>query len=168
MVQQSVPEGLDSQRSAFAPTYRQSDDLLSVRLSKLIDDDEYTRRRRAIDTRVTKLKGQIENVGRTREERRSAVMEVSSMSVNVLRLLDSGTRASKRRVLRSVCSNLELYDKRVLVTVKKPFQQVQSAIGNATSNGRMIEPEEFGDLKPHNVSSNGANPVWWTVPESNR
>ncbi len=137
------------------------DELLSLRLAKLIDDDEFTKRKKEMETRVSSLKDQIDRPEVTAKQRRATIAQVFSAAELAHDAFSSTSQDKKQRLLRTVCSNLELVDKEVLITAREPFREIQNTIEVAKSKNIMFEPQILGQLQPREWARSGAFSIWW-------
>lgn len=112
-----------SLRRALEQTERELNNLISLRVRELVDDDRFVAERSKIDQMKLRLQQELEKRDRgseTFEPERSLI----SFSEKALEWFRAGDVEAKRLIFDSVCSNPTLKDKTLKLEAKKPFRSI--------------------------------------------
>ena len=119
-------------------------ELLTIKLRKLLSDEEFTAKKATLESETQSLKSELASIKRSpnyTSERSRQVFEVASA---IRTKFQSGSDREKRSIIRQVGSNLVLTDKKLLITAKEPFcyfEKFQLAQDVEISR---FEPRNFG------------------------
>ncbi|MDX9859258.1 MAG: recombinase family protein [candidate division Zixibacteria bacterium] len=137
------------------------DELLNMRLARLIDDDEFAKRKAALKERMAVLQERIDRPEQTISQRRATLEQVFAAAENAHTVFNSGSEDRKKRLLRASCSNLLLRDKKALITAREPYREIQKTVEIATAKNAMFEPQILGQLQPRKRAASPAFSIWW-------
>jgi len=114
---------------ALKDTEKQLDELTSLRIREMINDDEFVKSRDKILSEKEKL-SQILNNTCTNELRLESFQNVLHFARNAKFWFKKATDIQKRKIMEITCSNLELKDKNLLILAKKPFLFINERTDN--------------------------------------
>ena len=127
---------------------RISDGLIEMRAGSEISEEEYLLKRKKLSQEKEELTQIIMGLQESTDDWFSRVEKTFNFAENAPKAFQNGSDQDKRELLSLLGSNLYLYDKKVSIELKKPFELIQNL-------GKVIE-SEIGMFEPHN-SGSGTN-----------
>ena len=110
------------QEQNLAETVHQLENLTSLRLRDLIDDVEFTTKRQELHRERLRLEQALQNGQASGPEMFESLDLAISFSRRAVIWFRNGSAELKRLILKTVCLNLFLKDKRVIFEAAKPFR----------------------------------------------
>jgi DNA invertase Pin-like site-specific DNA recombinase len=162
---------LTCQRSiekALGEGQRRLENLKQMRLSDLINDEEYLQeKRKLIDEKI--------RLERNLEDQRSGKGNVSDLTANALTFASeaknrflNGSPEEKKGIFWEIGSNFLLKDKKLMLDVQIPFRLIDKALNTLRENNERIEPSK-DVVEPYSIAPQGSNfLVMWTLAEDVR
>ncbi len=114
--------------------------LLSKLLEGIIDDITYKEVKMELDIKIDKLELEREKIKDAPKTFADYAENLLELCKDAPRLWRMGSPLKKRELLKIVCSNLQLKDRELLVTLAPPFSQI-SSINN---NGQNFHSVHYG------------------------
>jgi DNA invertase Pin-like site-specific DNA recombinase len=103
---------------------RERENLLSMRLRSLIDDETYVTKKTELDRRQLKLAERLKGAGRSVEEIQGMAEKVINFATKAPQVFKNGTGVQKRMILEAVGSNYTLTSKRLALDFTEPFSLI--------------------------------------------
>ncbi|MEY2986236.1 MAG: hypothetical protein RJB24_465, partial [Candidatus Parcubacteria bacterium] len=127
---------------------RISDGLIEMRAGNEISEEEYLLKRKKLSQEKEELTQIIMGLQESTDDWFSRVEKTFNFAENAPKAFQNGSDQDKRELLSLLGSNLYLYDKKVSIELKKPFEFIQNL-------GKVMK-SEIGMFEPHN-SGSGTN-----------
>ena len=125
-----------------------SDGLIEMRAGNEISEQEYIVKRKKLAQEKEELTQIIQGLQESTDDWFGRVEKTFDFAENAPKVFQNGSDQDKRELLSLLGSNLYLYDKKVTIELKKPFEFIQNL-------GKVIQ-SEIGMFEPHN-SVSGTN-----------
>lgn len=135
---------------------KQLDRLLELALYGAITQSEYSTKKTLLQKELSDAK----NISQKKNwyEEVENVFNISSIAKD---RYQNGDKEAKRDVLRSICSNLTIKDKKVTLHLEKPFLIIKEAVDTLIDNyDHMLEPQEKYDPAIILAEMDPQNPTW--------
>jgi site-specific DNA recombinase len=116
-----------SLQAALASTAREQENLLSLRLRDLVDDETFRVRKLKLDQERQNLQDKIATPIRSREEVSDLTKGTFSFARRASEAFLQGTGVQRRMILEATGSNFELRSRKVLYQLKNPFRMIAEA-----------------------------------------
>ncbi len=113
-----------SMQRSLEKVNQEVDNLLSLRLRELVDDDVYIGRKRALEDRRRAMEEKIGAGPRSSEEVDALTKKTIEFAVRAGRVFAAGTKVQKRKILDTVGLNYTLRGRKVRFSLAKPFSFV--------------------------------------------
>ena len=112
---------LRSRRVALQQINKEAENLLSLRLRELVDDDVYVAKKRALEEQSRTMEAGVGAGARNPEEVEDLTNRALGFAARAGRVFATGTKVQKRKILDTVGSNYTLRGRTVRFSLKKPF-----------------------------------------------
>jgi site-specific DNA recombinase len=143
------------------------DNLNQMRLSDLIDDQEYLKEKRKLLDEKLQLEESLAN----RETRAIQTLESAKQDfsfANEARAhFETGTPEDKKLILQKVGSNFSLRDRKIIIQAKKVFRIIEEGLKAVHCGIDPLEPSGSGSIEPKNELSLSQIQLWWARVDSN-
>lgn len=116
-----------AREKALRTALSEGDNLLTLRLRGLVDDEAFEKRRLEILDRQATIRLELDRPACTPGELLSRIERVLRFSKEAPGYLKTGTPVQRRQVVQAVCSNLEVSGRKALYSAKKPFSTFRDA-----------------------------------------
>ena len=130
-----------NQHLAYAKVQRQLDGLVNMHLRELLSEEEYSQKRRELQTELASLKLKLADT----EDRAAKWLELTERAFIFANCaqkhFNKGTEQEKREIFSALGSNLILKDRSISIKLQKPFELLQSA--NAKNEQSQLAPGLF-------------------------
>jgi DNA invertase Pin-like site-specific DNA recombinase len=123
---------------------RELSELLNLKLRGIIDDDEYLKKKSELQDESIGLKQRLNQMKTHEGSGLRRCREVYELAASARFSFENGTPDAKRAILASVCSNLVLLDRKLLISAHKPFQKIQDFLETPKGRKARFEPEILG------------------------
>ena len=113
--------------------------LLDMRLSGEISPIDYTSKKSSIEAEMTNLKSEM--IGEGEEEVWvNKTRDALTFAKNIITEYEKGDMETKRMILQSIGSNLLLLNKKLTITIEKPFLLFSEMKKQPLNRKDMLEP----------------------------
>lgn len=123
---------------------RELSELLNLKLRGIVDDNEYLKKKNELQDESIGLKQRLDQMKAQGSSGLQRCREVFELAASARFSFEDGAPAAKRAILASTCSNLELRNRKLLISAHKPFQVIQDFLDTPNGEKAMFEPRNFG------------------------
>ncbi len=146
---------------------RSLETLTDLRLRELITDEEFSAKRKKLETeRDETIKG-MKKVSEPGEGLDQAAQNIFVFAHYSKIWLKKGNLTTQKKVAEYFGSNWTLKDKKLSTVLKKPFLVIEDSLKGIKTNNRRLEPSECLSTQPYNGKFESLFPKLWAVQGSN-
>ncbi|MCK4635244.1 MAG: zinc ribbon domain-containing protein [Candidatus Moranbacteria bacterium] len=116
---------IESQRKAYDKCSTKIDTLIEMRINGELLEEEFSNKKKDIQEEKERLNKIINNVDSKADKWMGEVEDVFNFSEMISTKFENSDDLTKKKIIRNICSNLYLKDKKVSIQLKKPFEELQ-------------------------------------------
>lgn len=120
-------EALATLQGSLQAIARETENLLSLRLKDLVDDDTFRARKQHLEERRQQSQAQLQASGRSQEEVTNLVIDTFRFGTKASGTFLKGTTVQKRMIMEATGLNYELRGRKLLYELKNPFRLIAEA-----------------------------------------
>lgn len=158
----------DNFQKLYNDVQKQIDDLLTLRLKQMIDDEEYQRKKELLLLEKKEIKQKLENSDKRADDWLDLCERTYKFATYATVWFDKGTNQQKREILHALGSNLVLDKQNLSLNQRKPFAILAGNKEKVEILTETFEPEELLDLAIQNPNSHPAIPSLLSSLDSNQ
>lgn len=145
-----------TQQKAYDNVEKKLDSLLSMRISELINDAEYTERKNKLLQEREKMAEQLKNYESRADNWRENVEKTFEFSCYARHWFKNGDLDTKKTILISLGSGFILKDRQLSLNLQKPFEIVKTGLEEI----KTLEPVQIGLISKTKHSSVKKSALW--------
>ncbi|MBI5037725.1 MAG: recombinase family protein [Candidatus Kerfeldbacteria bacterium] len=142
-------------------------ELLTLRLRGLITDDQYRERQALLQSEKIDLERRIFEFEESAQTASEATRKVFNTAINARTTFAKSNPEDRRKLIKTLCSDLFLKDKILNIQAQKPFELIQKSLCLSESENGTFGPQMVGEHQRSIGSANGDFSKWWVREESN-
>ncbi|MEN9389131.1 MAG: hypothetical protein RLY61_215, partial [Candidatus Parcubacteria bacterium] len=158
---------LESQQKEYKEVEKQLTELLDMRVSKEINPQEYSMKKKNLEEVRDLLKEALESSEKSRDQFKKEIEEVFDFAYSARDKMENGSIAEKREVLANLGQNLLLKDGKLCIDLKKPFLVFKESKNPEYLKNKRLELVEFVTTKARYDVSKPDNVAWLPRVDSN-
>ena len=135
---------INSLINGIAETEKSLDELLTIKLRKLLSDQDFAERKEQLEQELIGLKYQLRKTKENPNFVSEKSIEVFKFASKIKTDFKQGSNNKKKAILKKVGSNLTITDKKLLILAKEPFDYFQEFHLTPNKKNRRFEPRNFG------------------------
>jgi len=133
-------------QESYNDIQKQLDELLNMRLGKLIDDNEYQAKKTALMQKKKAAKASLEHTDKRADDWMDLYERTFNFAAYASVWFDKGSNEQKRAILHALGSNMTLDGKKLLIKQHKPFMILNGMQENIEIVLQTFGTEELLDL----------------------
>jgi len=143
-------------------------ELLSIKLRRLLSDDDFLLKKGELEQEISKLKGQLAKVNSDPNHVSEESIRTFQLSARIKDKFENGSEKARRSILRQVGSNLTLTDRKLLIKAKEPFNHFQDFYFSQSGKNTWFEPPKNGLSTHKSPRYNAGSRTWLALVDKVR
>ena len=144
---------INSLEKRISETNRGLSELLTIKLRKLISDEDFLSKKAELENEIEKLQSQLTRTKQDPEHASERSIEAFKFAATVKDKFKNGSKRKRRSIIGQIGSNLTLTDKKLLIQAKEPFNHFQDFQLAPNTKFPRFEPPEWRSIKHKNQLS---------------
>jgi DNA invertase Pin-like site-specific DNA recombinase len=132
-----------SLQNSISESERNLDELLTIKLRKLLSDDDFLSRKTKLEHAINKLNSQLAKIKRNPNYTSEKSVETFEVVSTIKTKFQNGSKRKRNSILKQIGSNLTLTDKKLLIQAKEPFNHFEKFQLALHAKNIRFEPQDF-------------------------
>jgi len=134
---------ISSLQNRISESERNLDELLTIKLRKLLSDDDFLSKKTKLEREINHLNSQLAKIKRNPNYTSEKSVETFEVVSTMKTKFQNGSKRKRHSILNQIGSNLTLTDKKLLIQAKEPFNHFEKFQLALHAKNIRFEPRNF-------------------------